>query len=77
MTVTSAHEKRMDAMMDGVSGCEVNWTELDTQRVWLRLLPSGDIALVIDGGYGTSTDATAKREAEEWARDLGVPLEFT
>ena len=63
-------------MIDGVSGRDVDWSELDGQRVWLRLLPNGDMALIIDGGYGAGSSRTAKREAEEWARDLGVPLEL-
>ncbi len=61
--------------MDGVFGSHVDWSALDGARVWLRLLPSGDITLVIDGGYGPSSSADAQEIALTWANELGVPVE--
>jgi len=61
--------------MDGVTGSQVDWTHLDGTRVWLRLLSSGDIVVVIDGGYGTKSQVPAQEMAADWARDLGMPLE--
>lgn len=61
--------------VERVTGSTVDWSELDGQQVSLRLLSNGDIAVIIDGGYGTRSQPHAQWMAAEWASDLGIPLE--
>lgn len=61
-----------------VTGAKVNWSWLEHQGIFLRVIPrakgtnSADIAILIDGGY--SIDQTYQ-EAKRWSDALGIPLD--